>query len=602
MTNTNQITNVSPRVQYIADGTNAIFHIPFVIFEKTDVDVYINSVLLEKSSYTVSGTDNNYDILFQEAPKAESVITLARNLPIQRTTHYQERSPISSDSLNSELNYQTACIQEIADRTKRSISLAPYVVEDKNTSLQIPAPSAGKAIVWNKDGTGLENSTVEINSCMEAINSSLKKVSQSEASSKNQAELSEEFAQIAAQKSEDALQSAETAKNYALQARPIGIKNISNCITDLPHDIKLELNNSMLTLKAGSKVYVPNGFEEDGTTPYFDEVITTNDLTLSETQNALREKFVFISQDETQMQTMDVSNTYSGETAPSGSTYMCWYDTKNNLVKTTSNGGSSWTTVSLPIAISHIYSSGFTSIDRVFNGIGYFGSTVYVLPNTKFLIPNGKNEDGSNNNIEYTETEVRLATKTTYESNPDLFFGPFTFYNHTYLGECLTPPAIKNYSVYYNIAENKMYSTGTNGYWSKINNLVYLGRISNYDSRITKAKIRHVFQAVDGNLNRTVVESYQSGSTWYRIWSDGWIEQGGEASGTIANEITATYAKPFTKKPTVIHNQITIWASCGYIYRLSALETTYAKFSNYTSYSTTGNGKTGHIRWYACGY
>jgi hypothetical protein len=34
---------------------------------------------------------------------------------------------------------------------------------------------------------------------------------------------------------------------------------ITNCITSIPQDIKLELNNGTLTLKAGSKVYMPNG-------------------------------------------------------------------------------------------------------------------------------------------------------------------------------------------------------------------------------------------------------------------------------------------------------------------------------------------------------
>lgn len=33
----------------------------------------------------------------------------------------------------------------------------------------------------------------------------------------------------------------------------------TNRILEIPQDIKLELNNGTLTLKAGSKVYVPNG-------------------------------------------------------------------------------------------------------------------------------------------------------------------------------------------------------------------------------------------------------------------------------------------------------------------------------------------------------
>ena len=37
-------------------------------------------------------------------------------------------------------------------------------------------------------------------------------------------------------------------------------QHISNYIRYINQDIKLELNDGTLTLKAGSKVYVPNGF------------------------------------------------------------------------------------------------------------------------------------------------------------------------------------------------------------------------------------------------------------------------------------------------------------------------------------------------------
>lgn len=47
----------------------------------------------------------------------------------------------------------------------------------------------------------------------------------------------------------------------------------------IPQDIKLELNNGTLTLKAGSRVYVPNGFESDGTTPKFILKTIQSDIT-----------------------------------------------------------------------------------------------------------------------------------------------------------------------------------------------------------------------------------------------------------------------------------------------------------------------------------
>ena len=47
---------------------------------------------------------------------------------------------------------------------------------------------------------------------------------------------------------------------------------------------------------------------------------------------------------------------------------------------------------------------------------------------------------------------------------------------------------------------------------------------------------------------RTVVETYHSGTEWYRIWSDGWCEQGGFIQSVTQNSLTSaviTFLKPF---------------------------------------------------------
>lgn len=41
----------------------------------------------------------------------------------------------------------------------------------------------------------------------------------------------------------------------------------------------------------------------------------------------------------------------------------------------------------------------------------------------------------------------------------------------------------------------------------------------------------------------TVVESYRNGTKWYRVWSDGWIEQGGQLNKNATQ--TVTLLKPF---------------------------------------------------------
>lgn len=44
-----------------------------------------------------------------------------------------------------------------------------------------------------------------------------------------------------------------------------------------------------------------------------------------------------------------------------------------------------------------------------------------------------------------------------------------------------------------------------------------------------------------------IVENYKDGEDWYRVWSDGWIEQGGKyPSGGGEHNITVTFKKPFT--------------------------------------------------------
>lgn len=47
------------------------------------------------------------------------------------------------------------------------------------------------------------------------------------------------------------------------------------------------------------------------------------------------------------------------------------------------------------------------------------------------------------------------------------------------------------------------------------------------------------------NNVKYIVETWQSGTSWYRVWSDGWIEQGGYLSWNGA-WTTLTFNRPFT--------------------------------------------------------
>lgn len=184
----------------------------------------------------------------------------------------------------------------------------------------------------------------------------------------------------------NAQHSAELAAQYANDK--INQTHITNCITEIPQDINLELSSGTLTLKSGSKVYVPNG------AGVFNSVTTTTDLTTTRTGSG--ECIVWYNNNNNTIQTFPSNLVYSGSSAPSGQTYMYWYDTANNKCKVTSNGGSTWTEdKSFPLAILGLDGTQISEIKQVFNGFGFVGTVLFVLPNVKVLIPNGRNADGT---------------------------------------------------------------------------------------------------------------------------------------------------------------------------------------------------------------
>ena len=178
---------------------------------------------------------------------------------------------------------------------------------------------------------------------------------------------------------------------------------VTNCILEIPQRIKLELNNGVLTLKAGSEVIVPNGFEADGVTPKFDEVVIENDVTFSLSAGTVV-SFIEYAPATNSLFVWGESTCSSGATQPT-SQYFSWYDTTNNKMKNSSDSGASISISSFPIAKTN---NTRTSIDQVFNGFGYIGSTVWVDKGVKGLIPNGRNEDGTCKNVEFTVPKIYL--------------------------------------------------------------------------------------------------------------------------------------------------------------------------------------------------
>lgn len=220
------------------------------------------------------------------------------------------------------------------------------------------------------------------------------------ATSKTNAKTSETNAKIWAEGTDaqvKALGGEKSAKGWAEASTNLNHTNITNCITEIPQDIKLELNNGVPTLKAGSKVYDGNGLLHT----------LTADSGASISYGA-NQKLFYYEKTRNTLLNFPASQSGSGSTLPGdGSTYKMFYNTTDKKVyRWLNNAWSSAAGYSLPICLGSGDGTKIASIDQVFNGFGYIGSTIFALPGVKGLIPNGRNADGSLKNIEYTTNNV----------------------------------------------------------------------------------------------------------------------------------------------------------------------------------------------------
>lgn len=99
-----------------------------------------------------------------------------------------------------------------------------------------------------------------------------------------------------------------------------------------------------------------------------------------------------------------------------------------------------------------------------------------------------------------------------------------------------------------------------------------------------------------------IVETYHNGTEWYRVWSDGWCEQGGfidrDDPRWVSNEIEITFAKDF------VDTNYSVFANAkqqeyGYsVVAVSAYTTTGCKFASAEDTHATDDP----FNWEAKGY
>ena len=249
------------------------------------------------------------------------------------------------------------------------------------------------------------------------------------------------------------------------------VNGLSNCLLEVPQNIKLELSNGTLTLKAGSKVIVPNG------AGVFDEVVISTDLSTSGVSYS-KPCFIMYDNSNKAISVRSIDQCQSGTTTPTeaiSGTYI-YYNTSENKVYAYSNNTWSVVAIALPLAVVRMQNAMpyIVSIDQIFNGMGYIGSTIWVDKGVKALFADGRNPDGTLKNkevvnsvvnIENLSGQTSLLGRLVINDNSIIAVG----YGAKNYFEQETPP--KNFgtdAIWYNIRENQVYHTSDSGAtWTK---------------------------------------------------------------------------------------------------------------------------------------
>lgn len=218
----------------------------------------------------------------------------------------------------------------------------------------------------------------------------------------------------------------------------------------------------------------------------FDEVVIESDKTLINNWGTNGSILIFLTPDKHLYQIgLITERVSSGSTAPTATNGQLWYDTTNNIIKKYAGGSLEFSGCSLPIALCNktdgANSTIIASIDQVFNGFGYIGSTIYALPGVKGLISNSWDEGGRYNNIECSVNNV-ITTSAGWDGI--LYLSGNNGYNSSEYNTIAGPT-----EQYYDSSKNEVWYDNQKVYWTEVARVtVSDGKITSLTPRVVQTK------------------------------------------------------------------------------------------------------------------
>lgn len=149
------VNDLDPRVQYVAAAAQTDFDYPFPIFADADLLVYVDGVLKTLTThYTVAGEGNDAGgtVTFVTPMTGDEVVTILREIAVERLTDFQQNGPWQSSSYNDEQDKTYLILQELKSSIKRTLRL-PRDTEVATSDLELPLVDwASKYLTFDATG------------------------------------------------------------------------------------------------------------------------------------------------------------------------------------------------------------------------------------------------------------------------------------------------------------------------------------------------------------------------------------------------------------------------------------------------------------------
>lgn len=149
------VTNTTARNQYTATAGQTVFAYTFEVYNKNDLVVLKNSTTLsEGSNYTVSGvgSDSGGNITLAVGATAGDVITIYRDMALERTTDYQNSGDFLASEVNTDFDRLWLAIQQNATSDSRSVKKP--VTDLSSINMELPVASGRSHRLLGFDSTG----------------------------------------------------------------------------------------------------------------------------------------------------------------------------------------------------------------------------------------------------------------------------------------------------------------------------------------------------------------------------------------------------------------------------------------------------------------